>query len=115
MGVQLPCSVAIWPSHQTLQSGNLGRRGYLLAQALVDPPSSMDILTAACAVEEACVIIDVGSSLDSALAALSGSEQATGVVLGDNGAVIGVVTRESILRAMRAGSEADSSAESVDK
>ncbi len=84
------------------------------AQALVDPPTSMDVLTASCAVEEACVIINSGSSLESVLTALGSGEQATGVVLGDNGAVIGVVTRESVLRALRAGSEADSSAESID-
>ena len=82
------------------------------AQALVDPPSGIDVLTAACAVEEACVIVNSGSSLESVLATLGDSE--TGVVLGDNGAVIGVVTRDSVLRALRAGSEADSSAESVD-
>ena len=86
----------------------------MLAQALIDPPSSVDVQTAACAVEDACVIIDVRSSLEAALAALSGSEQATGVVLGENGAVVGVVTRESVLRAIRTGSEADSSAESID-
>lgn len=86
----------------------------MVTQALLDPPASMDVLTAACAVEEACVIIDATSSLEAALAALSSSEQATGVVLGENGALVGVVTRESVLRAMRAGSEADSSAESVD-
>ena len=84
-------------------------------QALLDAPSSMDTLTAACAVEEACAIIDVNSSLESVLAALDESKQAAGVVLGTDGAIVGVVTRESVLRAMRASSDVDSSRESFDK
>ena len=75
-------------------------------------PEGMNKLTAACAVEEACVVLDVGTSLEDSLAALDEAEQSVAMVLSDDGAIIGVLTRASIMRAMDLFSDTESDAES---
>lgn len=75
-------------------------------------PETMDELTAACALESACVILDVNTSLEDSLAALEEAQQSVAMVLSDSGAIVGVLTRDSIIRAMELYSDAESDAES---
>lgn len=78
-------------------------------------PEGMDSLTAACAFENACVILAVNTSLKDSLAALEEAQQSVGMVLSDSGAIVGVLTRESIIRAMALYSESESDSESFEE
>ena len=78
-------------------------------------PARMDELTAMCALESACVILDVNTSLEDSLAALEEAQQSVAMVLSDSGAIVGVLTRDSIIRAMALYSDTESDSESIER
>ena len=80
-------------------------------QAMDSSQLGLEELTAACALESACVILDVNTSLQDSLAALEEAQQTVAMVLSDSGAIVGVLTRDSILRAMELYSDAESDTE----
>ena len=91
-----------------VELGSGVRWGSSNAQAMDSTPEGIYSLTAACALDNGCVILDVGTSLVDSLAALEEAQQSVGMVMSDSGAIVGVLTRDSIIRAMALYSESES-------
>lgn len=65
---------------------------------------TMQNVSVACALEEACVLLTLDTSMTEALEIMDGDKQKVALVTNEAGAVIGVLTRESIVKQLAKGS-----------
>ncbi|KAL3163044.1 hypothetical protein ABBQ32_009468 [Trebouxia sp. C0010 RCD-2024] len=65
---------------------------------------SVQNVSVACALEEACVLLTVDTSMSEALQVMDEVKQEVALVTNDAGAVVGVLTRESIVKLLAKGS-----------
>lgn len=65
---------------------------------------TMQNVSVACALEEACVLLTLDTSMTEALEIMDGVKQKVALVTNEAGAVIGVLTRESIVKQLAKGS-----------
>ena len=75
-------------------------------QSMDSSPEAMDDASVACALEEACVLLTVDTSMTEALAVMDQVGQKIALVTNSDGAVVGVLTRESIVRQLAKGPDA---------
>lgn len=69
-----------------------------ILQSIDNSPEALDSASVACALEEACVLLTVDTSMTDALEVMDEVGQKVALVTNAEGAVVGVLTRESIVR-----------------
>ena len=69
-----------------------------IVQSIDNSPEALDGASVACALEEACVLLTVDTSMTEALEVMDEVGQKVALVTNAEGAVVGVLTRESIVR-----------------
>ena len=75
-------------------------------QSMDSSSAAMDDASVACALEEACVLLTVDTSMTEALEVMDEVGQKVALVTNADGAVVGVLTRESIVRQLAKGPNA---------
>lgn len=87
--------IAIDPSYNT---GARPGQSDKIFSSMDSTSEAMDSASVACALEEACVLLTVDTSMTEALEVMDEVEQKVALVTNAEGAVVGVLTRESIVR-----------------
>lgn len=93
--------VAIDPAYRD-GSASAARRTPVL-NSMDSSPDVLEGASVACALEEACVLLTVDTSMTEALNVMDEVGQKVALVTNDEGAVVGVLTRESIVKQLAKG------------
>lgn len=88
--------VAIDPAYREGSAGGAGKN--LVLNSMDSSPDRLEDVSVACALEEACVLLTVDTSMTEALSVMDEVGQKVALVTNKDGAVVGVLTRESVLK-----------------
>lgn len=93
--------VAIDPAYRGNAASAASRTPVL--NSMDSSPDALEGASVACALEEACVLLTVDTSMTEALNVMDEVGQKVALVTNDEGAVVGVLTRESIVKQLAKG------------
>ncbi len=93
--------VAIDPAYRGGAASAASRSPVL--NSMDSSPDLLEGASVACALEEACVLLTVDTSMTEALNVMDEVGQKVALVTNDEGAIVGVLTRESILKQLAKG------------
>ena len=97
-------TVAIDPAYRDGISDSFDKSPVL--ESMDTSPDTLEGVSIACALEEACVLLTVDTSMTEALTVLDEVGQKVALVTNMDGAVVGVLTRESIVKQLAKGPNA---------